>query len=453
MTAPSGGEHPWYAGVTRYQWLVLLICSLGWVFDAFEGQLFVATMDDAMPALLPAGTRQATIDTYNNVALGSFLIGGALGGLSFGVLSDRIGRTRTMILSILFYSCFTGATALVQTWWQMVLLRFLVAIGVAGAWAVGAAMVAEVFPQRARAWSLSIFFASSVLGVFLAAFVGAVIVAHPGLGWRWAFASGLLPALLTLWVFQALHEPEKWVQAREAARQGRAGQLGRFAELFVPGLRRRSMVGLTLAFVGLGTYWGVFIHGRELYRHNAERQFLASLDQGASIQAREDVLKTNAPAIKRAEMLGMFLIASGSGLGLLAFGAISERLGRRGALLFYCLGGLAMTLLLFQGLAASPNYVLWLALPAFGFLTVGMNSGASVYFPELFPTRVRATGTGFCFNGGRLLAASALVLSALLRNQLGLSMEHCVSILSLLFLLGAIILVFAPETQGRELPA
>jgi MFS family permease len=453
MDTQTASGHPWYHAVTGYQWLVLLICSLGWIFDAFEGQLFVATMNEAMPALLPQGTKQATIDVYNNIALGMFLVGGALGGVLFGVLSDRIGRTRTMILSILCYSCFTGITALAQTWWQMALLRFLVALGVAGGWAVGTAMVAEVFPTQARAWSLAIFSASSVFGVYLAVLVGAAIVAYPSLGWRWAFASGVLPALLALWVYQALHEPEQWLRVRDAARKSGAQQLGKFTELFAPGLRRRSLVGLALAFIGLGTYWGVHIYGRELYRRNAERQYLAALDQPPTAQAKAAVLKAHGPAIKRAEMLGMFLNGSGAGLGLLAFGAISERLGRRGAFLFYCLGALTASLILFQVLAGSPNYLLWFALPVFGFLTVGMNAGASVYFPELFPTRLRATGTGFCYNGGRLLAASVLVLSALLREQVGLGMEDCVSILSFLFLLGALVLVFAPETKGRDLPA
>ncbi|MBM3889955.1 MAG: MFS transporter, partial [Verrucomicrobia bacterium] len=200
MQSELAPQQRWYQGVTRYQWLVLVICSLGWIFDAFEGQLFVATMNEAMPALLPAGTPPATIDFYNNIALGMFLVGGAAGGLAFGMLSDRMGRKPAMILAILFYSCFTGLTAFVQNWWQLAGLRFVVALGVAGEWAVGTAMVAEVFPKRARAWSLAIFSASSMFGVYLAVAVGATIVAHPALGWRWGFASGVLPALLVLWV-------------------------------------------------------------------------------------------------------------------------------------------------------------------------------------------------------------------------------------------------------------
>ena len=122
----NASRKKWYEGVTSYMWLVLLIGSLGWVFDIFEGQIFVASMKEAMPSLLPEGTLDGTVDFYNNIALASFLVGGALGGVLFGMLSDRIGRTKTMILTILMYSFFTCVTAFAQSWWQMVVLRFLV---------------------------------------------------------------------------------------------------------------------------------------------------------------------------------------------------------------------------------------------------------------------------------------------------------------------------------------
>ena len=143
-------QQEWYEGITRYQWVVLIIASLGWVFDVFEGQIFVASMNEAMPSLEPTASK-GDVAVYNNIALGAFLLGGALGGIVFGLISDRIGRTKTMSITILFYSIFTCVSALSQTWWHMSIFRFLVAMGVGGEWAIASAMVYEVFPRRARA--------------------------------------------------------------------------------------------------------------------------------------------------------------------------------------------------------------------------------------------------------------------------------------------------------------
>ncbi|MFH1919506.1 MAG: MFS transporter [Planctomycetota bacterium] len=470
----TGGR--WYEGITRYQWLVLLIASLGWIFDVFEGQIFVASMKDAMPALvdpaelvsfplsfflhLPESLTSAErleriVALYNNVALASFLIGGAVGGILFGMLSDRIGRTKVMILTILMYSCFTCVTAFAHEWWHMVILRFLVAMGVGGEWAVASAMVAEVFPKKARAWSLGIFHASSVLGTYMAILAGAFIVGNQQLGdfgWRIGFAIGALPALLTLWIRWSLREPEKWVKAREVAKKDSAQQTGRLLDLFAPGLLRNTLVGVSLATVGLATFWGVHIYGRNLLRQSTEREYLAALPDTATEQDREAVLKEYSQPIKRSEMLGMFLVTTGGGLGLVCFGPICERIGRRGAFLLYHVGSLISSLVLFQLLAESAPQVLWITLPVFGFLTVGMHAGYAIYFPELFPTRLRGTGGGFCFNGGRIFAAPILILIGWMRGGLAMSLEDTVSILSLLFLLGAVVSLLGPETKGRELP-
>ena len=158
----------WYEGITRYQWTVLIIASLGWIFDVFEGQIFVASMNEAMPSLV-SQENAANIPTYNNIALAAFLLGGAVGGIFFGMLSDRIGRTRTMSITILFYSLFTCISAFSQQWWHMAGFRFLVAMGVGGEWAIASAMVNEVFPKRSRAHVGGIFHASSVFGTYLAA--------------------------------------------------------------------------------------------------------------------------------------------------------------------------------------------------------------------------------------------------------------------------------------------
>jgi MFS family permease len=460
MQNEDATQKKWYEGVTPYMWLVLLIGSLGWVFDIFEGQIFVASMKEAMPALLPEGTLGGTVDFYNNIALAAYLVGGALGGVLFGMLSDRIGRTTTMILTILMYSLFTCVTAFAQNWWQMVILRFLVAMGTGGEWAVASAMIAEVFPKKARAWSLGIFHASSVFGTYLAVLAGVYIVANPALGensWRWGFVIGALPALLTLWIRWSLREPEQWVEARNRSKSDATKRTGRIVDLFAPGLLRNTMVGLTLATIGLATFWGVHIYGRELLRTIVERPYLAEFDPDVGVTKIEflnSLSGVDKQSIKRWEMLGMFLVTTGGGLGLLSFGPICERIGRRATFLLFHIGGLATGLIVFQGMAnVSAGTLCWM-LPVFGYMTLGMHAGYAIYFPELFPTRLRGTGGGFCFNGGRFLAASILIVRGWMRSDqgLGLSLENTASLLSLLFLLGVVVLLFAPETKGQELP-
>jgi hypothetical protein len=457
MNEASSSAHRWYEGVTPYMWLVLIIASLGWVFDIFEGQVFVASMKEAMPALLPDATA-GTIDYFNNIAMGAYLVGGAVGGVLFGMLSDRIGRTRTMMLTILMYSLFTFVTALAQNWWQMTILRFLVAMGTGGEWAVASAMVAEVFPKRARAWSLGIFHASSVFGTYLAVLAGVFVVGNPHLGWRWGFVLGAVPALLTLFIRWLLREPDQWKQARDQAAANPNQPAGRLRDLFAPELVKHTLIGLVLATVGLATFWGVHIYGRGLLRNIVERPYLAEVDLRAAPEQAQLVLESlpdkDKRVIKNWEMLGMFLVTTGGGLGLLSFGPICEWIGRRATFLLFHLGGLITALVVFQLMSnVSPSALCWM-LPLFGYMTLGLHAGYAIYFPELFPTRLRGTGGGFCFNGGRFLAASILLVRGWMRDDagLGLSLEMTATILSLLFLVGMVVLLVAPETKGRDLP-
>lgn len=450
----------WYAGITRYQWIVLIIASLGWVFDIFEGQIFVAAMNEAMPELTGKDKPPAL---YQNIILAAFLLGGALGGILFGMLSDRIGRRKTLSITILIYSMFTCFSAFAQTWWQMAGLRFLMAIGVGGEWAVASTLVAEVFPKRARAWAQSIFHASSVLGTYLAVLAGTFVIANHNLNftfttfgqtwhltsWRIAFLLGVIPALLIVWVRISVRESEKWEQAKADAVSGEGRKTGRIGDLFSANLIRHTMVGVTLAAVGLATFWGVHIYGKDLLRREYEAPHLQSLPNDADEDAKKAALKPYKDEIKRGEMLGMFLVTTGGGLGLVLFGVISERLGRRGAFLLFHLGGVISTLILFQ--FVSGFTLLCVLLPVFGFFTLGMHAGYAVYFPELFPTHLRGTGTGFCFNAGRILAAPMLLLRGAVRDA-GLSLDDAVSLLSLLYLLVVVILPFAPETRGKDLP-
>jgi MFS family permease len=435
---------PWYSGINRYQWLVLTIASLGWIFDVFEGQILLSSEKQMLAALLPADTSEGVRDFYKYLALGAFLAGGALGGVVFGALADRIGRARTMVITILMYSLFTCLTAFVQEWWQVVALRLLVALGVGGEWAVASAMVAEVFPPKARAWSGAIFHGSSVLGTYLAVAAGNFIVAgDPQWGWRIAFLIGALPALLTLWIRWHLREPETWSKAA-AKTPITVGQ--QLASLFAPGIAGRTLLGFALAVIGLATFWGVHIHGKELTLRR-ERAAIANESGNSSPGSASH---TDDRRLKRAEMWGMFLTTTGGGMGLLCFGPICEWLGRRRAFALFHLGGLVMGVLMFQTYRQWSDAVMGLLLVLFGFWTLGMHAGYAIYFPELFPTRLRSLGAGFCFNFARITTAAMLVVNAYLAG-LEVPLETSGTFLSLLFLLGVGIIWLGPETKGTEL--
>lgn len=473
MSDTNDSSLKWYQGISRYQWTVLLIASLGWVFDVFEGQIFVASMRDAMPQLLgDLEPDDTVVRSWNNVAFAFFLFGGAVGGVFFGVVSDRIGRSKTMILTILFYSVFTCVSAFAQGPWQMVVLRFLVAMGVGGEWAVASAMVAEVMPTRSRPVMGSIFHASSVFGTLLAAATIALLIGNQSVNsmiedaglapWRVGFAIGVLPALLTVWIRWKLREPESWQRAQERASQDESQKPGRIRELFESSNLRGTLVGVSLAMIGLVTFWGIHIYGKNalLRRAQSDALVMEKVEKpgpdatAAELEAYEAdkaaAFTKHEGKIKNSEMLSMVLNTIGGGMGLLLFGAISDRLGRKGAFVLYHVLAFASVLMLFWVLVpneASP-LVLALFLPVFGFFTLGMHAGYAVYFPELYPTRIRGTGAGFCFNSGRLGTAGAFLLFGFV---ISVSPEQQALLLAPLYLVGAVVVMFGRETRGMEL--
>ncbi len=460
----STDNRPWHSGVTRYQWLVLVIASLGWVFDIFEGHIFVASMRDAMPDLLGVTPDDESVRIWNDRAFGFFLLGGAFGGVVFGMVSDRIGRAKTMVFTILFYSLFTCLSAFSQEPWHMVVLRFLVAMGVGGEWAVASAMVAEVMPKRSRPVMSSIFHASSVFGTLLAAATIALLIGNQELnaslaergvdGWRVGFAIGVVPALLTLWIRWKLREPESWTTARDRAKEDATRPTGRISELFSPAHLRNTIIGVTLATIGLVTFWGGHIYGKNALMRKAQAEALRAeqITTDADKKVKAEAFEKHKSVIKRAEMTSMTLNTIGAGLGLVLFGGISNKLGRKGAFVLYHTMAFVMMFVLFKGLIANgaSKAALMVCLPIFGFFTVGMHAGYAVYFPELYPTRLRGTGTGFCFNMGRLGTAAAFFGFAAMASPP--TPEIKAMWLAPLFLFGVIVVLFAKETRGKDLP-
>lgn len=420
-------SRPWHHGVTRYQWLVLIVAALGWAFDAFEGQLYTVTREDLLKEILGKAGLFHEIGLWRDYFNGIFLLGSTLGGWLFASLADKWGRTPVMSLTILFYSIFSGLTSLATEPWHVGTLRFLVAMGVGGEWAVGAALVAEVFPKRARERASGIFHATSVIGLWLATATGVAV----GTDWRTAFMVGVVPALLVLWVRVSIREPESWQAAKDSGTE----KLGSFVELLGdPQWRGKAIGGALLSMIGLATFWGVVVAGKDIAAHVLKELNIAD------------------PNDTQAKIAFGFIQTTGAGIGMLAFGPMAFRFGRRFTFSVMHVGALVMALLAcFLPLHFRSYTLLLVLLPVFGFFAQGIHAGYAVYFPELFPARLRATGAGFCFNTGRILASPVLLwLSGWLKHELGLM--AAIAWLSSLFLLGLVVLCFLPETKGRDLP-
>ena len=413
---------PWYAEVTRYQWLVLAIASAGWVFDAFEGQLFAVKGDLMLGDLLHVLSSDPEVKRWKDLLFVPFLLGGALGGIGFGSLADRIGRKPTMSLTILFYSIFSGLTYFATSLWQ-----------------VGAAVpccprrwrrvgrrrraCGRGLPHTRAGRASAIFHATSVLGTWLAALAGMMVAAN----WRYAFLIGVAPAVLVFWVTAKVREPESWRSAERSHKKR-----GSLRELFgTPRWSKPALLGMSLAAIGLGTFWSVTIAGQGL-----TKELLARSNSNPALT--DD----------RATFAYGIVETAGGGLGLLSFGPLAERLGRKWAFAALQLGAIIIVPVTCY---VPQTYAQMLCiLPLFGFFTLGIHAGFAVYFPELFPNHLRATGAGVCFNGGRILSAPMMLLSAELKGWLDLRLA--VSLMSLLFCVGLFLLLFLPETKGRPLP-
>jgi len=419
----------WYQGVTRYQWLVLVIASAGWVFDAFEGQVFNTTRTHLLTDILHATPDAPEVRRWGDVFLGVFLAGGAFGGILFGSLADRWGRKPIMVVTILFYSVFAGLTYFATELWQIGTLRFLVAMGVGGEWAVAATLVAEVFPKHARVHASGIFHATSTIGTWVAITVGLAV----GTQWRYAYLISVLPAMLVFWVWSSVKEPESWQHARDKAATGEGGKLGSFRELFFHRVwGPRALLGMVLAAVGLGTFWSVTAAGQDLMLDLLRR---GGMD---SVEAAEKALLAYG-----VETIGM-------AVGLLSFGPLCVRLGRKKT--FILLQVLSLIIVPITCYLPTTYTQLLLLLPLMGFATLSIHAGFAIYFPELFPNHLRSTAAGFCFNAGRLLASPVLIFSGWLKALPGMNLQSAITLMSLLFVIGIIVVFFLPETKDKPLP-
>ncbi len=428
-----------------------MVAALGWLFDCLDQQLFNIARVPAMKDLLGTSDLRAATE-YGGYVTAIFLVGWAAGGLGFGILGDRIGRAKTMLLTILVYSVCTGLSAASTGFWDFALYRFLTGLGVGGEWAVGVALVAETMPERARPYALGLLQTLSTVGNVTAALIsmGMGWLEQSGrLGtwdaWRVMFLIGALPALLAVVIRRRLREPERWQEAVAKAPAGHRA-VGSYAELFGnPRWRKHALIGFLLAFAGVVGLWGILFFSIDLIR--------AVLRQGLEAEGL-------APAVVAGKLnlwagIASIMINVGAFAGMWTFSVLNERLGRKPS--FALAFGLAMvcTALGFWFIR-TPADIFWLV-PLMAFGQFGLFAGYAIYLPELFPTRLRSTGVSFCYNVGRFAAAlGPLTLGLLTSKVFGhlpglLPLRYAGITLCLVFLVGLAALPFAPETRGRGL--
>jgi MFS family permease len=490
---PSAG--PWWREMTRYHWFVLVVAALGWLFDCLDQQLFTLARPTSMRDLLGVPAGDPRIAEWGGYATCIFILGWATGGLVFGALGDRIGRARTMVITILLYSACTGLSALSQTVYDFAFYRFLTGLGVGGEFAVGVALVAEVMPDSARPRALSLLQALSAVGNISAAFIGwglAPLEAKGISAWRVMFVIGALPALLALVIRSRLKEPERW-QAIAAGGTAARHKAGSYAALFSdPRWRRSALVGLFLAIPGVVGLWGIgFFSGdltRVVFRQGIAKEVFTAAIAKAQDQDRLAILETlygwekrMTPAAERTPLdeadqavakemeslvssrltrwqsITLLCQQVGAFLGMYSFGFLAQRIGRRPTFLIAYTAAMATTFLVFWKLQSPADF--WMIL-VMGFFQLSLFAGYAIYFPEIFPTHLRSTGTSFCYNVGRYVAAFGPVLFGLLTSRVftgpgyeaPLNWRYAGMSMSAIFLVGIVALLFADETKDRPLP-
>ena len=420
----SRGNRRWYQGVTPYQWLVLFVAWLGWVFDAMDATIYAIVLHPALHDLLQEAGGPPTperIGWYGGIIFSIFLIGWAIGGIVFGIAADRFGRTKVLIATIIIYAGFTGAAALAQEWWELAVYRFLTALGIGGEWAAGAALVAETWPEEKRAKAAGILQSAWAVGFFLAA--GCNLAFKDAYGWRGLFLVGILPAGLALLVRWWVKEPDRWIHARTQ-------RMIPLSAIFEGDLKRATLVGSALAFVAVFGLWGSTNWAPTLVHELPE--FRGAEPATVTKSVSYAIMALNAGAI----------------FGDLSFGPLADRFGRRPVFAFMCAGSCVMLPTTY--LLPSHYTGVLMLLPVLGFFNNGIFSGFPIYLPELYPTRLRATGAGFCFNAGRILASVSPFMTGWLVAALG-SFGRAASTVALIYVVGLAVLRFAPETKGQPL--
>jgi MFS family permease len=442
MTTLAITEMPWYKSLSRSQWNALIASNLGWLFDGFETYALILTAGVALRQLL-APSQYGQIPAYIGTVIAITLLGWGIGGMLGGVMADYIGRKRTMIVAIIAYSIATGLSAFAYDWVSFVALRFLVGVAIGSEWATGSSMLAELWPDRARGKGAGIMQCGLGLGFFLASFTW-LFLSQTGPGaWRYMFAAGVLPALLTLWIRRAIPESKIWEatnqKRREAIELKKSGvalgkgadKLTRFTlfDLFSdPALRKRTVVVFLMSLTTTVGFWGI---------STWVPPFIGSL-----------AVKEGLNAAQWASYAGMAYTV-GSVLGYLSLGFLMDAYGRKPMTIAFFVLALALTPVLFFMTTDLKLLLLLSTLNAF--FSNGQYTWMPVWLPELYPTRMRATALAFAFNGPRFIAFLGPLLAGTMIAEFG-GFGYAAMVLASIYIVGIVAACFLPETRGLPLP-
>jgi MFS family permease len=398
------------------KWLVLTAALLGWMFDGVEMGIFPIIASPAVKSF------NADLAHWNGIFNAVFLIGAACGGLVFGWLGDKVGRVRAMTLSVLAYSLFTGIGYFAQAPWQLAFLRFFAALGMGGEWSLGVALVMEIWPEKRRPILAGIIGAASNVGFAAIALLAKYIPVTPT-SWRWVMLAGMAPALLTFFIRLFVPESHKWKESM--ARAG--GENKPVREIFSAAMIKTTLLGIAFASVALIGTWG-------------------------SVQwIPVWVDKQLAPTQPSAKAVAQMLSSIGAIIGCIIAPLVGDKLGRRPTYFLMCVLALASCGVLFRMMHAY-DATFRIVVFIVGMTTAAFYGWLPLYLPELFATRVRATGQGVSFNAGRILAAAGAMVAGQLVAWNNGSYAASGATITLVYLLGMGLIWLAPETKGKPLP-
>jgi len=444
---------PWYKQLSGYHWFVFSMACLAWLFDCLDQQLFLLARNSAMKALLPPGMDPIK---YGGYATSIFVAGWATGGLIFGSVGDRIGRAKTLTITVLIYSVCTGLSAFSKGWIDFAIYRFLTGLGVGGVFGLAIALVADTLPDRARTGALGTLQALSAVGNVTAGLISMYMghlegtkAIEPGTAWKYMFLIGALPAFLCVFIQVRLKEPEKWVNARAAGKLTGV-KFGSYSALLGDVRWRKSaLLGMLLCVAGVIGLWGIGFFSPELVGDVMQR----------SLEA--EGVAADKIAGQKTYWIGVNSIVQNIGafFGMLAFTKFAQSIGRKKSFAIAYIAALVATIGYFQLFNGRGD--IWMS-AIMGACQLALFAGFAIYLPELFPTSLRSTGTSFCYNVGRFVAASgpftlgslqaALKAGATTPEAKLEAFRTACTYMSSVFLLGLVALMFLPETKDRPMP-